>query len=367
MIRPKTMADGTVRFQVYGRRNGKQVYIGTVDSERDARKLERKDAATQDMIAAGELPPEIDRRRTFGAAVRLWLDALDRARSRSATVYRSRIEAHAIGRFEHVPIVGIAKTDILRWRDELLERVAASTANSCTGAMSSAFSWFVEQGWLASNPCIGIRRAKHIARVFPWLQTSEAITRLLAECSPAIRTIVAVLVGTGLRLDEALHLRWDDVDLDHRIITVHRGRKGTTKAGRHRRVPIFDSVLPVLQAMRLARGGNLMLWPGAKPGRALAPSTVRVPFKDAVEHAELDPALRLHDLRHTFASLFLADGGDIFKLSKILGHHSVAMTEKIYAHLMPTAFEADYGRVRFRMPYEAPVAVLRTVAALDGR
>ena len=142
---------------------------------------------------------------------------------------------------------------------------------------------------------------------------------------------------------------------------MHRGRKGTTKAGRHRRVPIFDSVLVVLRAMKLERGGDLMLWPGARAGRPLAPSSVRVPFKDAVEHAELDTALRLHDLRHTFASLYLADGGDIFKLSKILGHHSVSMTEKIYAHLMPTAFEADYGRVRFRMPYTAPVVELRSV------
>jgi integrase/recombinase XerD len=62
--------------------------------------------------------------------------------------------------------------------------------------------------------------------------------------------------------------------------------------------------------------------------------------------------MRLHDLRHSFASLFLLDGGDIFKLSKILGHSSVAITERTYAHLRPDAYEADYGRVRFRMPDE---------------
>jgi hypothetical protein len=56
--------------------------------------------------------------------------------------------------------------------------------------------------------------------------------------------------------------------------------------------------------------------------------------------------------------MYLADGGDIFKLCKILGHSSVAITERTYAHLMPTAFEADYGQVRFRMPYAAPVASL---------
>ncbi|MBX3159530.1 MAG: tyrosine-type recombinase/integrase [Deltaproteobacteria bacterium] len=91
-----------------------------------------------------------------------------------------------------------------------------------------------------------------------------------------------------------------------------------------------------------------------------APSqpSVRKPFKEAVEMAGLPPALRLHDLRHTFASLFLIDGGDIFKLSKILGHSSVAITERTHAHLKPDAYEADYGRVQFGMPSSAPIARL---------
>jgi site-specific recombinase XerD len=120
--------------------------------------------------------------------------------------------------------------------------------------------------------------------------------------------------------------------------------------------------------MKLARGSNVMLWPGGRPrnpGRAssgaLSQPAVRAPFKTALDHAGLPSTLRLHDLRHTFASLYLADGGDIFKLCKILGHSSVSITERTYAHLMPTAFEADYKRVRFRMPYAAPLVTLQAV------
>ena len=153
------------------------------------------------------------------------------------------------------------------------------------------------------------------------------ITKLLSECTPNIQALVAVLVGTGLRLDEALHLRWDDIDLDHRLITVHRGSKGTTKSGKVRRVPIFDSVLAVLNAMKLTRGKNVLLWPGGKPGKPVSQPAVRAPFKRATEFAGLPPTMRVHDLRHSFASLFLIDGGDIFKLSRILGHSSVSITE----------------------------------------
>ena len=62
--------------------------------------------------------------------------------------------------------------------------------------------------------------------------------------------------------------------------------------------------------------------------------------------------------RHSFASLFLIDGGDIFKLSKILGHATVTITERTYAHLKPDAYEADYGRVAFRMPTTGNVVEL---------
>jgi integrase len=52
--------------------------------------------------------------------------------------------------------------------------------------------------------------------------------------------------------------------------------------------------------------------------------------------------VRFHDLRHTFASSWVARGGDLFKLQKVLGHKSVTMTQR-YAHLQPSAFAADYG------------------------
>lgn len=57
---------------------------------------------------------------------------------------------------------------------------------------------------------------------------------------------------------------WVDVDLQHRVIHVHRGRCGAPKSGRLRHVPIFDSVLTVLREMKLAKGTNTLLWPGAK-------------------------------------------------------------------------------------------------------
>jgi integrase/recombinase XerD len=188
------------------------------------------------------------------------------------------------------------------------------------------------------------------------------VQKLLSACNENIRTLVAVLVGTGMRFDEALHLMWTDIDLQHRVIHVHRGRRGAPKSGRLRHVPIFDSVLTVLREMKLAKGKNTLLWPGAKLDTFYEQlprnkTSVFRPFKAAVIRAGLPKKLRLHDLRHTFAGLFLASGGDIFKLSKILGHSSVAITQQVYAHLHPNAFAEDYSRVAFAMPNKTAAVI----------
>jgi integrase len=357
MIR-RVERDGGVRFQVYGRRDGKKVYIGTYDSKREALAVEEDDRVTQRKIDAGQLPPLVDGKRTFGTAVEAWLKTIEHTPSHDK--YRDRIELYAMPRFRDVPIVDIRKSDVVAWRDELAEgKISIPTVNSARWALSSAFTYFVDRDWIPVNPCRGVKVLKHDARVFPWLESPDAITRLLAELAPKWRTLVAFLVGTGCRLDEALNLRWDDVDLEHRLVTLRK-----TKARKPRRVPIFDAVLPVLKEMKLARGGEPYLWPGQQKGSRLSQAAIRQPFKLAVTSAGLPKELRLHDLRHTFASLFLIDGGDIFKLSRILGHHSVVITERTYAHLKRTAYEEDYGRVRFTMPTGAKV--IRLVAG-DAR
>lgn len=351
MIKTVQRADGE-KHQVYGRRNGRKVYVGTFDSKRDAKAADEEHRTRQRLIAQGKLPAESDQQRTFTKAIERWIAMLHQTNSRSAVEYESRARNHMIPAFGDTPVGDIAKPDVVSWRDRVSSKMSPSTVNALLGALSSAFSWFVDQRWIERNPCSRVKQLVRPSKVFPWLQSSEQITRLLVECAPAIRSLVAVLVGTGMRLDEALHLHWDDVDLDHRLLTVHRGRKGMPKSGKMRRVPIFDSVLTVLREMRLARGDRSMLWPDSRrrPGKARTQPWIRKAFHAAVRAAGLPEAMRIHDLRHSFASLFLLDGGDIFKLSRILGHSSVTITERTYAHLRPDAYEGDYGRVSFRMP-----------------
>jgi integrase len=171
----------------------------------------------------------------------------------------------------------------------------------------------------------------------------------LIECPKGIREIVTLAVGTGMRLDELIHLQWADIDLDRRLIAVHRGRHGTTKSGKARYIPILDTLMPFLREYGLKRAGAKLVFPG-EDGKPRSKPGVRFPFKQASKRAGLPDALRFHDLRHTFASHWVLDGGDIFRLSKILGHSNVMITQKVYAHLAPEAWEQDYHRVFFVVP-----------------
>ena len=360
MIKVHEAEDGTKTFQVYERARVRdksvKVYVGSFASRREASFAEQEHRVTQRGIKAGDLPAAVDHKRTLGDALDGWLRAIKDQRSHDE--YSDRMRLYVRPTFDRTPIVKITKAKLIDLRSELREReepLAPATINTLFASLSGAFNYFIEQGWCSDNPTKFIKPLEVAERPFLWLQSAGEVQKLLSACNDNIRTLVAVLVGTGMRLDEALHLMWVDVDLQHRVIHVHRGRRGAPKSGRLRHVPIFDSVLTVLREMKLAKGKNTLLWPGAKVDKfdeqlPRNKTSVFRPFKAAVERAGLSKKFRLHDLRHTFAGLFLASGGDIFKLSKILGHSSVAITQEVYAHLHPDAFAEDYSRVAFAMP-----------------
>jgi integrase len=354
LIKRIERGDGT-RFQVYGKRDGRKIYVGTYDSRREAAAADENHRVTQRKIDAGELPPEHDEKRTLEDAVDAWLKSLEASGSRSHGNYDERMSAYVLPKLGATPIVSLRKAHVMKWRDDMATRFAPNTVNGNLTCLSSAFSYFVDQEWVETNPCHGVAQIEgKDSAIFTWIRTREEITKLLVECPKGIRELVTVAVCTGMRLDEIVHLRWADIDLERRLIAVHRGRHGTTKSGKARHVPILDALLPFLRELALKRGGAVLVFPG-RNGKPRSKPGVRVPFKQAAKRVGLDVALRFHDLRHTFASHWVLDGGDIFRLSKILGHSSVVVTQKVYAHLAPEAWEQDYHRLAFTLPSEGTV------------
>lgn len=183
-------------------------------------------------------------------------------------------------------------------------------------------------------------RLPHAPRV-KWLRPMRPEIRFLradeAERLAAVGVpMVVVALRTGLRVGELLGLRWRDVDLDARELTVARSIVrdvvGTPKSNRARRIPLSSDVVAALGAAR-ARGRDDDPVFARADGRPLRRNQANWILGRACHAAGVVP-IGWHGLRHTFASLALARTGQIRAVQDILGHSTVLMTER-YAHVTP--------------------------------
>ena len=149
-----------------------------------------------------------------------------------------------------------------------------------------------------------------------------------------LRMIVLIAVTTGMRASEIFGLRWSDVLYNEGLLAVRAKLKG----GKMRYAPMLPELAEELRLFmpKPAKGNVLfivnrdLIFPpkgDAKGGRR----RVEASFEDLLERAEIGD-FRFHDLRHTFASWYMMNGGDLYELAKILGHSNIKMTER-YAKL----------------------------------
>jgi integrase len=173
-----------------------------------------------------------------------------------------------------------------------------------------------------------------------------------------------VLAMTGMRRGELLALRWRDVDMDAGTLRVRRSVgvvkvkgqtnrivEGDTKTGKARTVDIDDATVTLLRAHKRERGGLKLtlarddaLVFGNAEGKHRHPETFARAFKDHLKRCdkqltaadrETPPMIRLHDLRHTHATLLLSRREPVKVVSERLGHSNATVTMTVYAHVLP--------------------------------
>ena len=144
-----------------------------------------------------------------------------------------------------------------------------------------------------------------------------------------VAPLVLLALNTGLRRGELLQLRWRDLDLQRRLLTV-RGEGAKTRQTRH--VPLNSEATRVLKAWRpTAIEPDCYVFGGSAESTPLG--TVKKAWQGVLMSASVT-SFRFHDLRHTFASKLVMAGVDLNTVRELLGHKSIAMTLR-YAHLAP--------------------------------
>ena len=350
--RPKGSGIYWIFIDHQGKRKAKKVGRDKRLAREAAKKIDAK-------LVLGVLDLSFDKNHTpptFGDYAKTWITITVPATCKASTLtdYLGILTNHVL------PVFGKqAVTDINRFmvKSFLMEKIKAgfaqSTVTHMKNTVSGVLNLAVDDNTIAVNP------AHRLGKLFQAKDLKETINPLNREelCLlldtfkgyyPDYYALALTLARTGLRLGEALTLKWGDIDFRRRFITVQRnlsrGRIETPKTGRQRLVDMSKQLQETLQRHRhriklttINKGwGQVPEWIFINEDGKLLDShnwRKRVFYK-ALEKAGLRK-IRIHDLRHTYASLLIQAGESLAYIRDQLGHSSIKMTVDIYGHLAP--------------------------------
>ncbi len=230
----------------------------------------------------------------------------------------------------------VSRALIIEQRDKLLntkgrnvERRSNSTVNRYMTALGNAFTVATnEWEWMEENPMRKISKLSEPRGRVRFLDDEER-ERLLEACKVStnhqLHTLVVLALSTGARHGELINLRWKDVDLQRRVITLH-----DTKNKERRLLPLAHYALQLMEAHSKVRNiASDLVFPS--PSNSQRPWDSRSAWEAALKRANIDN-FRFHDLRHSCASYLAMNGASIAEIAEVLGHKTLQMVKR-YAHL----------------------------------
>ncbi|MEM8534396.1 MAG: site-specific integrase [Chloroflexota bacterium] len=265
-------------------------------------------------------------------------------------------------------LADLTATEVQRWVNDLTkhrskrtgEYLAAQTVRNAYARLNKALSVATKHKYISENVAASVELPS-VQREKIRPLTFEQTKRLLNEVRDhRWAALCHLAVNLGLRAAELLGLTWDDINLETRELQVHRQLKRiqtndqvkafvlhTTKTQSSSRTLILsDDILKLLQEHRAnqdAERHSSSEWKDtmnlvfvSQTGAPIHYSCLRAHFKRLLSQADL-PDIRFHELRHTAATLMLADNVPLVTVSKILGHSSPSITATIYAHALDTS------------------------------
>ena len=296
---------------------------------------------------------------TFAEYAKTWITTTVPAICKPSTLsdYKRLLKKHIL------PKIGKKKVDAINKHTvkQLLmkkagEGYSGSTITHIKNAISGVFGLAVDDEVLKINPAQKLGKViknKSLQLDSDPLNRAE-LTLLLSsfkEHYPKQYPLALTLARTGMRIGEALALQWGDIDFNSRFIMVQRGfSRGqieTPKNGKSRRVDMSQQLTDTLQNLKHQRKEETLEkgWKDFPEWVFINQAGMGMPITDAthwradVFHKALVKAglrkIRIHDLRHTYASLLIQAGESLAYIRDQLGHHSIKVTVDIYGHLAP--------------------------------
>ena len=341
-----TLPSGAVRYRARVKSHGR--YVATRVFERKADAV----AWEQDQRRRLRLGEWIDPRR---GQVPLSLVAADWLGSRGSVKRRTRESDEAAWRnyiaprFGNWPVASITAAEVSGWVGSLVVRgLAPSTATRALATLRSVLAFAVADARIQHNAAAVVHaptsgRVRREGQIL----TIEELRALTRACKGRYRDVVPMLALAGLRWGELAGLQVGDrvsvpgPGLRLRRTVLASGGGGalyldTLKNNRARTVPLVLELVPVVDRWSAGKAPDAWLFDAPQGGPLWESNWKRSVSWNAATSAVGVPGFRVHDLRHTAASVWLAAGADPKVVQRVLGHATAAMTMDLYGHMIDT-------------------------------
>ena len=294
-------------------------------------------------------------RRTTGEYLRRWVKDYAESHVRPLTLlrYHSIVERHLAPALGNVPLTSLQPGHVQQAHNlALAAGLSARSVVQHHRVLSEALKHAEQWGMVSRNVARLVTPPRPTYKEARFLDAAEAMRLIESAKSTPYFAVLALGLATGLRRGELLGLKWRDINLDKGSVQVSRTLQHIPGAGlqlhdvksthSRRQLALSPSAVLVLRAHRdqaeaVQAEAGAALEPSAfvfchPTGRPLSPNTVSHAFQRVAKAAGIGGA-RLHSLRHSHASLLLAQGANLKDIQALLGHSTIAITGDLYAHV----------------------------------
>lgn len=311
--------------------------------------------------------PVLDERTTVGAFLEQWLETVrNRVRPKTYRSYEQVVRVHLVPVLGTIPLVKLQPHHVHHLVSSRLDRgLSPRTADYCRVVLRAALNDALKWGLLARNVASLTDPPRQERRRFQIWDVEEARRFLEAVRGDRLEALYAVALALGLRQGEALGLTWANVDLEHGLLRVTHQLQWldgipqlvepkSASAVRVLRLPAL--LVEALRRHRIRQREERLAagpaWRGnawdlvftTQIGTPLDPKNVRHWFRRACLRAGVRP-IRFHDLRHTCATLLLAQDIPPRIVQELLGHSQVTLTLDTYTSVLPRHLSAATQRI----------------------
>ena len=248
-----------------------------------------------------------------------------RTAAKDEEYFRLRLKAA----FGHKRLNQITRRDIQLFHSRLRdEGLAPATCNHYLKLAKRALNLAIQWEIIEKNPVVGIQYYKEDNLIENYLDTEQLrqlLTVLNTDSNRTVCNIILFLLSTGARLNEALQAKWEHIDVERRVWRIPATN---SKSGKVRAVPLNDSAIGVLNRLD-TKDKFEHLFRNMQSGK---PYTTIQKVWNRLRNAAGLGHVRIHDLRHSYASMLVNSGRTLYVVQQILGHSNPKVTQR-YSHL----------------------------------